>query len=95
MQQLNWSPRPYRGDVQLGWRYAFPHAPPGDILKKLLCMCRGVLEGTDYEYVWRTGFLYKTAEVGKAGMCVTDIVVMSVSGTCGFYDALPEYEIVL
>ena len=62
-QQLNWTSRPFPGDVQVNWRYTFPAGdPPDGLLSTLLFVCRRAVE-CSYHYHWRHGVLIKTGEV--------------------------------
>ncbi len=62
-QQLNWTSKPFPGDVQVNWRYTFPTGdPPPGLMSKLLVVCMNALE-TNYHYHWRHGVLIKNGEV--------------------------------
>ncbi len=63
-QQLNWSSKPFPGDVQVNWRITFPEgAPPPGLLSKLLVVCKAAVHAP-YHYLWRHGVLITHGEVG-------------------------------
>ena len=62
-QQLNWTSRPFAGDVQVNWRYTFPAGdPPEGLLSTMLVVCKRAAK-CNYHYHWRHGILIKTGEV--------------------------------
>nr|XP_054750883.1 leucine-rich repeat serine/threonine-protein kinase 2-like [Lytechinus pictus] len=62
---LNWTPKPFRGDVQLGWRYRFQLGTPPGLVAQLLAYCRSRVRQTSYQHQWRSGLLLKIGQVRK------------------------------
>ena len=63
-QQLNWTPRPFRGDVQVAWRYTFESQnPPAGLLTQMLTTVTRATTDCAYKYVWRDGALIRIGEV--------------------------------
>ncbi|XP_071489366.1 uncharacterized protein [Diadema antillarum] len=59
---LNWTPKPFRGDVQLGWRYRFQLGTPPGLVAQLLAFCRSRVRQTSYQHQWRSGLLLKLGQ---------------------------------
>ncbi|XP_030855872.1 uncharacterized protein LOC752605 [Strongylocentrotus purpuratus] len=59
---LNWTPKPFRGDVQLGWRYRFQLGTPPGLVAQLLAYCRSRVRQTSYQHQWRSGLLLKIGQ---------------------------------
>ncbi|XP_022098874.1 malignant fibrous histiocytoma-amplified sequence 1-like [Acanthaster planci] len=60
---LNWTPRPFKGDAQIGWRYTFPLGTPPGLVPRLLVMCRTNTPGAMYRHHWKNGVLLKMGQV--------------------------------
>ncbi|CAH1784907.1 unnamed protein product [Owenia fusiformis] len=64
--QLNWTPTPFKGDLQIGWRYDFPTGvPPGLLLRALANVKRASSEFCNYQHCWRNGVLSRIDEVSN------------------------------
>lgn len=62
---LNWTPEPFRGDIQLCWRYRiFSREPPG-FFANILSFCRTKLPKELCKLHWRKGLLLKLGQVNR------------------------------
>ena len=66
LQQLNWTPRPFKGDVQLNWRYLFPNGTPPGMLPCLTAVCYRASQDHSYQYCWSHGVLVRIGEVSDS-----------------------------
>ncbi|XP_038062221.1 uncharacterized protein LOC119732661 [Patiria miniata] len=60
---LNWTPKPFKGDAQIGWRYTFPLGTPPGLVPRLFVMCRTNTPGAMYRHHWKNGLLLKMGQV--------------------------------
>ncbi|XP_033647830.1 uncharacterized protein LOC117307250 [Asterias rubens] len=60
---LNWTPKPFKGDAQICWRYTFPLGTPQGLIPRLLVVCRANIQGAMYRHHWKNGILLKIGQV--------------------------------
>ncbi|GAB1599342.1 hypothetical protein Ahia01_000211400 [Argonauta hians] len=62
--QLNWTPKPYPGDLQISCWFRFILNPPDGLMQRLLCCChQAVHKDASYQHLWKHGILVRTGEV--------------------------------
>ncbi|XP_046356765.2 uncharacterized protein LOC124135459 [Haliotis rufescens] len=65
--QLNWTPKPFKGDLQITIGYIFATGLPVGVAKQLLAHCQYVGQDTSsYRHMWKYGVLQR---VGEAIVC--------------------------
>ncbi|KAK3780726.1 hypothetical protein RRG08_050691 [Elysia crispata] len=66
--QLNWTSRPYKGDLQVCWKLQALASPPVSVLRRSLALLKGKYhQACLYSHMWRDGLLIKFDEVN---MCI-------------------------
>ncbi|XP_055342803.1 uncharacterized protein LOC129591246 [Paramacrobiotus metropolitanus] len=62
--QLNWTSRPFRGDVQLSlYMYFLPVMPPGNASRLIALINNMLIEKCSYHYYWKRGVLTKSSDM--------------------------------
>ncbi|XP_070558054.1 uncharacterized protein [Ptychodera flava] len=63
--KLNWTPKPFPGDLQIGLRYKFAcHIAVDDLITRLVAYCKHQTRRTEsYQHYWRNGVLLKIGQV--------------------------------
>ncbi|XP_077977765.1 uncharacterized protein LOC144433330 [Glandiceps talaboti] len=62
--KLNWMPKPFKGDLQIGWRYEFENSGVNALITRLIAYCRKTYSQSDsYQYYWKHGVLLKVKQV--------------------------------
>ncbi|XP_074649100.1 uncharacterized protein LOC141904413 [Tubulanus polymorphus] len=60
--QLNWTPKPFPGDLQITWRLVFPVGIPPGCFERLIGCIHTSRACESYQYTWKRGMLLKIAE---------------------------------
>ncbi|XP_064633627.1 malignant fibrous histiocytoma-amplified sequence 1 homolog [Lineus longissimus] len=60
--QLNWTPKPFKGDIQINWRYEFPIGYPPGCMERLLACCHQAKNAESYQHTWKYGMLLKICD---------------------------------
>ena len=71
-KSLNWTQKPFEGDIQLTWRYEFlgSDTPPG-MTSRLLAYCRNHCpRQAVYQHYWTNGLLMKMGQVWHFGIII-------------------------
>ncbi|XP_064606069.1 uncharacterized protein LOC135470949 [Liolophura sinensis] len=61
--QLHWTPKPFKGDIQVGWRYKFLSGVPPLLMKRMMAVCRSASPDANYLHCWKFGVLLRMDEV--------------------------------
>ncbi|KAK6176716.1 hypothetical protein SNE40_014961 [Patella caerulea] len=61
--QLNWTTKPFKGDIQITWRFEFPAGIPRSFLQQLIGIGQAATSSSSYQYLWNNGVLLKVGEV--------------------------------
>lgn len=65
IKTLNWTPEPFKGDIQLCWRYRFFSREPPGFFANILSFCRTKLPKELCKLHWRKGLLLKLGQVNR------------------------------
>ncbi|XP_077862875.1 uncharacterized protein LOC144345063, partial [Saccoglossus kowalevskii] len=62
--KLNWTPKPFKGDVQIGWRYeCYPDVVSQSLITRLIAYSRTNRQHESYQHYWKHGVLLKICQV--------------------------------